>query len=170
MVAAMLYDALNFLHSPLRLSPTGNPDVQNKVSKKTLLISEGSGFLLIVAALWLNEICDLPHLLFGAAPTDINWQESIFETSLVLALACITMSFNHLLLKKIQRLEKLLPICAHCKSIRKDDGSWEQVDDYISSCTGAEFTHTICPVCATLLYPEEYPPTNPSKSLSRPPA
>jgi len=107
--------------------------VQNKISKKTLLFTEGLGFLLIVAILWLNEIYDLPHFLFGASPTAINWQESIFETSLVLALACITMSFNYLLLKKIHGLEKLLPICAHCKSIRKDDGSWEQVDDYISA-------------------------------------
>lgn len=139
--------------------------MQNKVSKKTLLFTEGSGFILVVAALWLVEIYDLPHLLFGAAPTAINWQESIFETSLVLALACITMSFNFLLLKKIQGLEKLLPICAHCKSIRKDDGSWEQVDDYISACTGTEFTHTICPVCAAILYPEAYPPPKTSSSL-----
>jgi hypothetical protein len=162
----MLYDALNFLCSSLRLSSkksTGKPDMQNKVSKKTLLFTEGAGFLLVVAALWLNEIYDLPQLLFGAQPTAINWRESIFETGLVLALAGTTMAFNHMLLKKIRGLEKLLPICAHCKSIRKDDGSWEQVDDYISACTGTEFTHTICPVCATLLYPEAYPP---SKTLS----
>ncbi len=140
--------------------------MQSRVSIKPIFYAEGLGFFLVLAILWLNEIFDLPHLLFGAAPTAINWRESIFETSLVLALACTITSFNYMLLKKIRGLEKLLPICAHCKSIRKDDGTWEQVDDYISACTGTEFTHTICPDCATLLYPEVYPP---AKAPARPP-
>jgi hypothetical protein len=138
--------------------------VKSKASIKPIFFAEGLGFCLVLAMLWLNEIYDIPHLLFGAAHTAINWQESILETILVFALACATMFFNSLLLEKIHGLEKLLPICAHCKSIRKDDGSWEQVDDYISSCTGTEFTHTICPKCATILYPEEYPPPKLSKS------
>jgi hypothetical protein len=127
-------------------------------SFKPIFYAEGLGFSLVLIMLWLNEVCDLPHHLFGAPPTPINWWESLMETGFVLVLACAVMAFNARLLKKIQGLEELLPICAHCKNIRKNDGSWEQIDDYISACTATEFTHTICPACATLLYPEAFPP------------
>lgn len=48
---------------------------------------------------------------------------------------------------RIQRLERLLPICCYCKRIRADDDYWEQVEHYVSARTGARFTHGICPDC-----------------------
>ncbi len=57
-------------------------------------------------------------------------------------------------LAKIKTLRGLLPICASCKKIRDDRGYWQKVESYISSHTGAEFTHGICPECMRRLYPE----------------
>lgn len=45
-------------------------------------------------------------------------------------------------------LRGLLPICAWCKKIRDDRGSWIQVETYIRERSEAEFTHGICPECA----------------------
>ena len=53
-----------------------------------------------------------------------------------------------------KKLEGFLPICASCKNIRDDKGSWNQVDEYISKHTDVEFTHSICPSCKDELYPE----------------
>lgn len=50
-------------------------------------------------------------------------------------------------LAKVHRLEKLIPICASCKSIRDDSGYWEKVEDYISQRTTAMLSHGICPNC-----------------------
>ncbi len=50
-------------------------------------------------------------------------------------------------LEEVKRLSGLLPICAHCKSIRKDDGYWQQVENYFSEYVGTRFTHGICPDC-----------------------
>jgi two-component system, NtrC family, sensor kinase len=56
-------------------------------------------------------------------------------------------------LSHIKRLEGLLPICSHCKMIRKeganprDQASWVPVEIYIGDRTNAEFTHGICPAC-----------------------
>ena len=44
-------------------------------------------------------------------------------------------------------LSGLLPICAHCKRIRNDDGYWQQVEAYIAEHSHAVFTHGICPQC-----------------------
>jgi hypothetical protein len=39
-----------------------------------------------------------------------------------------------------------VPICACCKQIRNDSAEWEQLEPYLSSHFGIEFTHTLCPV------------------------
>lgn len=53
-------------------------------------------------------------------------------------------------------LRGLLPICASCKKIRNQDGYWQPVETYIEEHSEAQFTHGICPDCATRLYPEMY--------------
>ncbi len=50
----------------------------------------------------------------------------------------------------------LLPICAECKMIRDEDGSWDRIDVYIQNHTNAKFTYGICPECTERLYPELY--------------
>ncbi|MBU1056392.1 MAG: PAS domain S-box protein [Proteobacteria bacterium] len=56
--------------------------------------------------------------------------------------------------EKLKILRGLLPICANCKKIRDDKGSWNQIETYIKNHSEAEFTHGICQDCAKLLYPD----------------
>jgi hypothetical protein len=57
-------------------------------------------------------------------------------------------------LEKIDTLIDLLPICSTCKKIRNDEGYWERVEEYISSHTRVQFSHSLCPTCLKKLYPE----------------
>jgi len=57
-------------------------------------------------------------------------------------------------LDEVKELKGLLPICAHCKKVRDDTGYWNQIENYISVHTKAEFSHSLCPSCATTLYPD----------------
>ena len=62
------------------------------------------------------------------------------------------------LYKEVQRkYEKILsgfiPICASCKNIRDEDGSWQPVETYVQKRTEAQFSHGLCPVCIQKLYP-----------------
>lgn len=67
-----------------------------------------------------------------------------------------------MLSQRIRAIEKtivdaiggLLPICAHCKKIREDDGSWVSIEKYISDHSEAEFSHGLCPDCVKALYPQ----------------
>jgi len=54
---------------------------------------------------------------------------------------------------KIKVLSGLLPICSSCKRIRDEEGGWIQVEQYIGEHSEAEFSHGICPDCASRLYP-----------------
>jgi PleD family two-component response regulator len=57
-------------------------------------------------------------------------------------------------LGRIKRLEGIIPICMHCKSIRHDDTSWQQLEKYISAHTEAVFSHGVCPSCLSTYYPD----------------
>lgn len=57
-------------------------------------------------------------------------------------------------LAQVKRLSGLLPICSSCKKIRDDAGYWQQIESYITDHSEADFTHSICPDCASKLYPD----------------
>jgi PAS domain S-box-containing protein len=57
---------------------------------------------------------------------------------------------------KIKVLSGFIPICASCKKIRDDQGYWNQLEAYIQSHTEAQFSHGICPDCATALYSDYF--------------
>ena len=50
-------------------------------------------------------------------------------------------------LADVRKLKHLLPICMYCKSIRDDKDYWHQIEEYIHTETGADFSHGICPAC-----------------------
>lgn len=50
-------------------------------------------------------------------------------------------------LDDVKKLKSLLPICMYCKSVRDDKDYWRQIDEYIYTETGTDFSHGICPHC-----------------------
>jgi hypothetical protein len=50
-------------------------------------------------------------------------------------------------LANVKQLEGIIPICMHCKKIRDDMASWQQLEQYISNHSEARFSHGICPEC-----------------------
>ena len=93
-------------------------------------------------------------------PYDINELRSAIEIAVVKHNAAkereILIAQLQKALQEVKTLSGLLPICASCKKIRKDDSTWQPIEDYITSHSDADFTHGICPECAHRLYPELY--------------
>jgi predicted transcriptional regulator len=56
--------------------------------------------------------------------------------------------------KRIEILERILPICSFCKKIRNETGEWHQIESYISKHSEVKFTHGVCPECANKHYPD----------------
>jgi len=54
---------------------------------------------------------------------------------------------------EIRTLRGIIPICAHCKSIRNDAGEWQRLEVVLHKETHAELTHGICPTCFDRHYP-----------------
>jgi sigma-B regulation protein RsbU (phosphoserine phosphatase) len=58
-------------------------------------------------------------------------------------------------MSRVHQLHGLLPICSYCKKIRDDQNYWQQVESYISSHSGVQFSHGICPTCFETLMKKE---------------
>lgn len=120
---------------------------------RNLMLAQAVGFGLLIVCLWTDELLDLPHILFGAQATPVNWRESLFETVLVLLLGSCTGFFSWQLLQHIKCLEGFLPVCSICKKIRVEN-TWVPMEDFISDRSEAVFSHGVCPECERQHYAE----------------
>lgn len=50
-------------------------------------------------------------------------------------------------ISELRVLSGLLPVCASCKKIRDDKGSWSQMEMYLKDHSEATFSHGYCPEC-----------------------
>ena len=59
--------------------------------------------------------------------------------------------------EEVKQLKGIIPICSHCKKIRDDKGSWNQLEKFISEHSEAQFSHGICDKCLKKNYPSFSP-------------
>jgi len=46
-------------------------------------------------------------------------------------------------------LKETINICAWCKNVRNDKGTWEKLETYFSEHSAFQFSHGVCSECAT---------------------
>ena len=66
-------------------------------------------------------------------------------------------------LAHVKRLQGLLPICMHCKSIRDEADSWQRIDAYLAEHSELRFTHSLCQTCRDTHYPSANEADRPAK-------
>jgi len=49
---------------------------------------------------------------------------------------------------------RLLVICANCKRIRDAGETWSPIENYLKENFATQFSHTVCPDCGKVLYPD----------------
>jgi hypothetical protein len=125
---------------------------------RTITITQAGIFVLFLCLTFGNEIADIPHYVFGDAPT--SYSQRVGEIGIELTIFVIVMAVQialfRVLYRRIRILEGLIPICANCKKIRNEEDQWQYLETYIAEHSHSEFTHGICPDCAQALYPEYY--------------
>jgi hypothetical protein len=125
---------------------------------RMITISQLTIFSLFLFLTLGNEIIDIPHYVFHDAPTLYSQRtgEIMIELSIFFIVMVIQIALLKNLYKRIRLLEGFLPICANCKKIKNTEDQWEQIEQYITKHSLAQFSHSICPDCARQLYPDLY--------------
>lgn len=57
-------------------------------------------------------------------------------------------------LGEVRQLQGIIPICAACKKVRDEGGYWQQVEEYVSNHSTAEFSHSLCLECTHVYFAE----------------
>ena len=70
--------------------------------------------------------------------------------------------------RQVKTLESLIPICSYCKKVRNETDLWEQIEQYFNERTGADFTHSICPLTSKSMCAPRWTPTRGSKKRNKP--
>lgn len=122
------------------------PRLTKSILTKKIILYELIGFGIIILLLWVDEIFDLPHVLFGTVATPINWSESILETAFMIVLCALVAIFSKRHIKQIKYLEGFLYVCSFCKKIRVNE-NWLPIEQYLIEHSEAEFSHGLCPKC-----------------------
>ena len=106
----------------------------------------------LVASIRALAFCSFALLVGSLEKQRLRALRSLQETN---------QSLQHAL-DEVKTLHGLLPICAYCKQVRADDGSWVRLEKYIREHTHADFTHGMCPDCYKEHYPEIYQKHHPN--------
>jgi hypothetical protein len=122
---------------------------------RSIFICQALILVTLLALTFANEVLDLPHLMLGDQAT--TWGQRTGEIWIELLIFCSVIALEVFLFarqaRRIKILEGFLHICAGCKKIQAED-RWEQLENYISTHSQAEFSHSLCPECMKKLYPE----------------
>ena len=94
--------------------------------------------LQVASGLSLGTLCVIDQQPRKLSPRQI-------DALSVLRRAVITQLELRRALADFQAVEKLLPMCAWCRSIRQVDDSWQTLDEYVMEHTNV--THGMCPDC-----------------------
>jgi len=49
--------------------------------------------------------------------------------------------------QELDRIRRLLPVCAWCNRIRSEDGEWESIGTYLQREMETDISHGLCPEC-----------------------
>jgi hypothetical protein len=103
-------------------------------------------FIFILAIIWVDEFLDMPYLLFGATPTPRRLEEYIIETVSVAIVAILVIAGTILLLRRLDRAERFLRVCAWCRKVWLGD-RWVVFEEYVKKEHMLKSSHGICPEC-----------------------
>jgi hypothetical protein len=99
-----------------------------------------------------------PYLWSGEREVFLIIINSLIRLFIFLLLVIIlnkTSLYTRSLMKRVNTLEGILPICSHCKKICDKDNNWRMLEEYISKHSEVSFSHGLCPECARKYYQDE---------------
>jgi hypothetical protein len=117
-------------------------------SPRNILIvaAEAVMFCAMLLVIWLDEFIDVPSQFFGSPPTPFRLAEYIFETATCTVVGLIIIAWTILLLRKNEKLERFVRVCAWCSKIWFDD-QWIPMEKFLEKKYTLKSSHGICLDC-----------------------
>lgn len=119
---------------------------------RPLLLIQAAGFVLVLMAIWADELLDIPGWIFHAPESPPRWAEIWFETAVIGALAVVALGVSARLLREVRELRSMVAVCAWCRRVRVD-GQWVPFEQFLLS-EQKRPTHGVCDRCMAAMEEE----------------
>jgi hypothetical protein len=120
--------------------------MEKKSQFSKVVLYQNLGFLAVILICYLNELLQLPSLIFSNHPFAFVYRRSTLELLLFLAVWLLVSRSTYRLMKRLRQLEDFLRVCAWCRRI-DFKGEWMPLEDFMEQGFDTPTTHGICPDC-----------------------
>lgn len=111
-----------------------------------IVLYQNLGFLGILAICYLDDLLQLPTLIFSDHPFAFVYRRSTLDILLVLAVWLLVSRSTRRILDRINYLEKFMRVCAWCRRINFR-GEWMPLEEFMRQGFDTPTTHGICQEC-----------------------
>ena len=111
-----------------------------------IIIYQNLGFLGIMTLCYLDDLLQLPSLIFSDHPFVILHRRTTLEMLLVLGVWFVVTASTRRILNRIRYLEEFMRVCAWCRRI-DSGGEWMPLEQYFSREFSTKTSHGMCPEC-----------------------
>jgi hypothetical protein len=120
--------------------------MKNNSQLTRIVLYQNLGFLGIMAISYLDELIQLPTLIFSDHPFAFMYRRSTLDMLLVLAVWFLVSTSTRRILERIRYLEKFMRVCAWCRRIHFK-GEWMRLEEFMRQGFDTPTTHGICKEC-----------------------
>lgn len=106
-------------------------------------------FILLLCFVWVNELFDLPSIVFNADSSAFSLYRVSLLSAAVITAGVITV--GHTYEKQKALISPLLMSCLYCHRVQIDEGKWIHVEDYFIKHYPVEMDRGSCPDCHAML-------------------
>jgi hypothetical protein len=111
-----------------------------------IVVYQNIGFLAVIILCFLDELLQLPSLIFSGHPFVVLYRRPMLEMLLFLAIWLLVSNSTRRLLKQVRQLEDFLRVCSWCRRIDYK-GEWMPLEEFMEQGFDTPTTHGICPNC-----------------------
>ena len=111
-----------------------------------IVLYQHLGFLGILAICYLDDLLQLPALIFSDHPFAVVYRQSTLNMLLVLAVWFLVNTSTRRILDRVRYLEKFMRVCAWCRRINFK-GEWMPLEEFMRQSFDTPTTHGICTEC-----------------------
>ena len=106
-------------------------------------------FIFLLCFVWVIEILDIPHLVFGVEDTPFSLYRVCLLSAAVIGAAVIAIGNTYEQQRAL--LRKLLKTCLYCHRVKTTHGHWEHVEEYFIKHYPVSMERGACPACEEML-------------------
>ncbi len=111
-----------------------------------IVLYQNLGFLGTIILCFLQDLLQLPSLIFSEHPFAFVYRRSTLEMLLVLGVWFLVSTSTRRILERIRYLEKFMRVCAWCRRINYHD-EWVRLEEFMQQGFDTPTTHGICAEC-----------------------